>query len=215
MHRGDRTRLIRCVFKGNTVDADAMYGDISLGAGVSIWQASAAIEACLFVDNIAGLTDNEWGTDISEGAAIHSERDWSVEVAVENSTIVGNIATFGGAGGLSLGEGSWARNCVIWGNSNEQLAPESAATYSIVEGGWPGVGNTDQDPRFRSLGSFEHVLGPGSPGVDAGDPALEDAVSDWHPRWPGRYPDGPRSDMGAYGGPCNGAWFGFGSWDCD
>ena len=49
-------------------------------------------------------------------------------------------------------------------------------------------------------------LQDGSPCVDAGDPSIEDRLSDWHPKWPDRYPNGARSDMGAYGGPGNIDW---------
>jgi hypothetical protein len=81
-------------------------------------------------------------------------------------------------------------------------------TYSDVQGGWPGEGNIDADPRFSSRGRFDYLLRPSSPCIDGGDPTIEDAISDWHPRWPAAYPNGARSDMGAYGGPCNGAWVG-------
>ena len=48
--------------------------------------------------------------------------------------------------------------------------------------------------------------GEGNSNLDFGDPAIEDGISDWHPRWPLWHSDGPRSDMGAYGGPDNGGW---------
>ncbi len=50
------------------------------------------------------------------------------------------------------------------------------------------------------------VVAPGSPAIDAGDPLVLDEISDWHPRWPARVPNGPRSDMGAYGGEGNRGW---------
>lgn len=53
---------------------------------------------------------------------------------------------------------------------------------------------------------FEYLLKPGSPCIDTGDPSIEDALYDRHPRWPDWYPDGARSDMGAYGGPGNRGW---------
>ena len=34
----------------------------------------------------------------------------------------------------------------------------------------------------------------------------EDGLYDSHPRWPEWYPNGARSDMGAYGGPGNADW---------
>ena len=58
---------------------------------------------------------------------------------------------------------------------------------------------------MRNVG-FDWLLGPESPCIDTGDPTIEDAISDWHPRWPPWYPNGPRSDMGAYGGVGNDGW---------
>jgi hypothetical protein len=45
----------------------------------------------------------------------------------------------------------------------------SAVTYSLVQGGWPGVGNLDGDPRFVAPQRGDFRLRIGSPCVDAGD----------------------------------------------
>jgi hypothetical protein len=74
------------------------------------------------------------------------------------------------------------------------------------DGGYPGEGNIDVEPRFVSFRGFDYLLAPGSPCIDTGDPALEDGISDWHPRWPAWYDNGVRSDQGAYGGPGNSRW---------
>ena len=79
-------------------------------------------------------------------------------------------------------------------------------TYSDVEDGWPGEGNIGADPMFRSYRGFDYLLGPASPCIDTGDPSIEDRVSDWHSLWPDWYPNGARSDMGAYGGAGNLGW---------
>lgn len=97
-------------------------------------------------------------------------------------------------------------NCILWGNEGENIWGDPTVTYSVVEDGWPGDGNIDGDPLFREYSGFEYILSPGSPCIDAGDPTIEDEISDWHPRWPARYPNDARSDMGAYGGPNNGGW---------
>ena len=72
--------------------------------------------------------------------------------------------------------------------------------------GGGGYGNIVEDPHFGTFRGLKYVLGPNSPCIDSGDPAIEDRISDWHPRWPNWYPNGPRSDMGAYGGPGNIGW---------
>jgi len=35
---------------------------------------------------------------------------------------------------------------------------------------------------------------------------MVDAISDWHPLWPAEHRDGPRADMGAFGGPTHRDW---------
>jgi hypothetical protein len=93
---------------------------------------------------------------------------------------------------------------LLWGDEPDEIAVAFsflAVAYCDVEGGWPGEGNLDLDPGFRSGLGFDYLLRPGSPCIDAGDPALLDGV-----RWPRRYGNGPRSDMGAYGGPGDLGW---------
>lgn len=91
-------------------------------------------------------------------------------------------------------------------------------SYSDVEGGQSSVvvekgctlnwgdGMIDEDPLFMTFHGFDYLLDVGSPCIDSGDPSIEDGISDWRPRWPEWYPNGPRSDMGAYGGPGNKGW---------
>jgi hypothetical protein len=49
---------------------------------------------------------------------------------------------------------------------------------------WPGTGNLNNDPMFRSLAGDDYRLADGSPAIDTGDPGLTD-------------PDSSRADMGA------------------
>ncbi|MAE72322.1 MAG: hypothetical protein CME06_17870 [Gemmatimonadetes bacterium] len=97
----------------------------------------------------------------------------------------------------------------MWADRPEEIeeAPGVATiAYSDVQGGWPGEGNIDADPRFTNIRGYDVLLRPDSPCIDAGTLAVEDEISDWHPRWPPWYPNGSRSDMGAYGGSDNGGW---------
>lgn len=70
----------------------------------------------------------------------------------------------------------------------------------------PGEGNISLPPRFTFVAGHDFLLSPDSPCVDAGKPEVEDVISDWHPRWPGWFPNGARSDMGAHGGERNAGW---------
>jgi hypothetical protein len=116
-------------------------------------------------------------------------------------------------------------NTILWGNEAVKgpeifiggtIPPVPSALeirYSDVKGGensvhvregskiiW-GPGMIDEDPLFVSFHGFDYLLGRGSPCIDAGDPNLDDGFE-----WPVGYMNGPRSDMGAYGGPGNVGW---------
>jgi hypothetical protein len=67
------------------------------------------------------------------------------------------------------------KQCVLWANIAQTLdqihddgTSVTVVSYSDVQGGWPGVGNIDNDP---SLTPNPH-LRAGSPCIDAGDPAF-------------------------------------------
>jgi hypothetical protein len=165
-----------------------------LGGGIELW-SDAKMENCLLLDNRARR---------GGGASMPAES------ALTNCTLLGNRAwEMGGAVDISgfFTESSLS-NCIFWGNlpspvSISQYA-KPAFRYCDDEGKLhSGSGNISIDPKLVSGFGFQALLAPGSPCIDAGDPELHDQISDWHPRWPPLYPDGPRSDMGAYGGVGN------------
>jgi len=164
-------------------------------AGGGIYASRIDMVGCLIVENSA----NQGG-----GMRIRIS-----ESEIVNSTIAENRAWNGG--GMLL-DGTYSgdmNNCIVWGNSGDQITPGTSinVSYSSIEGGWRGTGNLDAHPRFFSRQGFDYLLGPESPAVDAGDPEIEDQIYDAHPRWPVQVPNGVRSDMGAYGGPENRAWY--------
>lgn len=67
-------------------------------------------------------------------------------------------------------------NAIIWQNSPSQIAgTEVQATYSIIQGGYPGEGNFSADPLLGPLHdnggpTLTFALLPGSPAIDAGSP---------------------------------------------
>lgn len=180
-------RISFCRFIGNVA---------STGAGITLRGGSdLVLDHCIFSENTAS----------AGGGVISSQYNELSSPNIEQCTVTENE---GGALETRL---SYARvrNCIFWGNGLQEIySGEASVEYSNVTGGWPGVGNLDVDPMFRPgpYQDYNYILNSGSPCVDAGDPAVEDEISDWHPAWPARYPNGPRSDMGAYGGPENGAW---------
>jgi hypothetical protein len=129
-----------------------------------------------------------------------------------NCTITNNSAYLGGGVYASSFGDSAIRNTILWSNTPEEIynyAGNCRFDYCDILGGWNGSGNIDADPRFLSYHGFDYLPGIGSPCIDAGDPGESDQIYDAHPAWPAGYPDGARSDIGAYGGPENGGWLGF------
>ncbi len=92
-------------------------------------------------------------------------------------TLASNLGTNGTAGAVfNANATTTLRNSILWGNSAPQSTNGSLITYSIVEGGFVGTGNRNQDPRFvnhipvnlallTGLGDY-HLL-PCSPAIDA------------------------------------------------
>jgi hypothetical protein len=138
------------------------------------------------------------------------EVDSFSSLALTNCTVADNEADAGGGGIDAYDATIDIISSIHWGNSPSAISGTGGssitATFSDIQGGWPGEGNIDADPLFASFQGFDHLLGPGSPAIDSGDPGSHDGISDWHPRWPQWHNDGPETDMGAYGGPENGAW---------
>jgi hypothetical protein len=101
------------------------------------------------------------------------------------------------------------QNSIVWNGKAQIVPPTHGLTieYSDVEGGWPGSGNIDVNPRFVQSGDYHLMSFEGrwdeetgswvnddelSPCIDAGDPS-----SDWSQE---PWPNGSRINMGAYGG---------------
>ncbi|HEX7343717.1 MAG TPA: right-handed parallel beta-helix repeat-containing protein [bacterium] len=130
--------------------------------------ANSVIERCVFYDN------SSWP---NPGGAIYL---WDDHSRVINCTLVENSSP----AILSInGSTTTFLNCIFWFN---WMGDIFGATYSDIQGGWPGIGNINADPRFVDPAAHNYHLMWGSPCIDAGDPnSLPD-------------PDGTRADMGAY-----------------
>ncbi len=172
-----------------TVDRCTITGNESPTQGGGIYaQGEAFITNCVIADNTGG-----W----DGGGAIAVFGDES-DVTMHNCTLVGNSASGPGDGINVDYDGTLAlRNCIVWGNSTENVRLGSGTltiNYSDVEGGWPDwstIGNIDADPMFVDAAGGDYHLGPISPCIDAGDP-----VSDYSNE---PLPNGGRINMGAYG----------------
>ncbi|MDJ0765842.1 MAG: right-handed parallel beta-helix repeat-containing protein [Myxococcota bacterium] len=192
------------------------------GGFCSDWRARVTVTASTFIDNRA----DEWGGAIN----LYNES----HLTVENSIFVGNEARTGGAisamgeiytqivnctmagnrahdwGGAIAGDPQAlfrVANSIIW--HNEPSGAGSNASYEVrysdVQGGFPGEGNLNLDPKFVDVEGGDVTLAVDSPCIDAADGDMAPATDRVNfPRY-----DAPESenigagdpiyaDMGAY-----------------
>jgi len=142
-----------------------MNNNVYYGGGFYTASSQFKIENNLIINNIA--SDN-WG-----GIFLGMNSD----ALIFNCTITNNIAghNFGGVGHFN--SNSIIMNSIIWGNQ-ATIAPNIGSgsayscevVYSDVQGGWPGLGNIDEDPLFAPDSIH---LSPSSPCIGAGIDSIE------------------------------------------
>jgi hypothetical protein len=168
------------------------------GGGIVLNYTAATIKNNIIYRNTGG---EDFG-----GAGIWATNNGSGPKIIENNTIVENSSVLDG-GGIQIGSTSATiRNNIVWGNTapaGAQMdlnAGSFTVTYNDVQGGYPGTGNINLDPAFLDT---MHMLQPGSPCIDAGDPSpayndVEDTLSPGNALAPSR--GTVRNDIGAFGG---------------
>ncbi|MHC1744626.1 MAG: MopE-related protein [Syntrophobacteraceae bacterium] len=168
------------------------------GGGVYTVDGGAFIN-CLFSGNVSDGSGH--------GGAIYAA---STPCTITNCTIVGN-STAGNGGGLHDGAGSRVVNSIFWSNTPDELYGVAAlVSYSNIQGGYAGIGNTDGDPRFIDPLSTDvmlrdYRLSGGSPCINAGDnnaAGIETTDLNGNARLVGG-----TVDMGAYEDPCMATWY--------
>ncbi|MFN8473722.1 MAG: choice-of-anchor Q domain-containing protein [Anaerolineae bacterium] len=139
------------------------------------------------------------------GGGLYNE---SGSPTLTNVTFSGNSSAQGG--GMASDSGSpTIRNSILWGDTGGEISGSVTVSYSIVQGGYPGTGNLNQDPMFvapvpspaPSSGSNLR-LQYASPAINAGNnsvtnPSLPATDLDGNPRI-----QGGTVDMGAYESTC-------------
>ena len=110
-------------------------------------------------------------------------------MTITNSLFSGNTAIITGGALHFSGTSSVITNSIIWGNhalSSPQIRWHPTVQYSIIEGGFQGVGNLELDPKFVNADGPDDIPGtaddhfqllPQSPAIDAGDSNVDTDIS--------------------------------------
>ncbi len=154
-----KLEVYNSTFENNTTD--------EFGAGVHGYNGgSATIGNCLFTGNQAG----------TRGGGFYSHSDTTAHVF--NCTFAGNSADTGGGVWTGVDAVTAIENSIFWQNTPQQIKVFRGTVtvdYSLVEGGWTGTGNIDDDPLFTEGSAGEFYLShidagqvEDSPCIDAG-----------------------------------------------
>ncbi|MFN0006408.1 MAG: hypothetical protein ACKVXR_00760 [Planctomycetota bacterium] len=161
-----------CVIRGNAAAVQ--------GGGVWIGFCSPTLERCVIADNV--VTGGS-----GEGGGMYSMYGFSMSVV--NCTVTGNAASTSAGYKSEFSTGATVKNSIFRGNQGVDLMTYQstvAITYCDVGGGWAGPGTCDADPLVWNAALVDWHLRPGSPCINAGDPA---GPND---------PDGSVADVGAF-----------------
>lgn len=137
-----------CIFIDNRLSA---YGDDNASARGGAVYGAGRISNCVFIDNTAS------GENWSDGGAVNNAQQ------VVNCTFFDNSADMGSA----VGQTASVINCIVR-QCDVPFSYVDDVMYCNVEGGYPGVGNFDEDPEFIWLDPFDFHLSGTSPCIDAG-----------------------------------------------
>ncbi|MBB3838369.1 hypothetical protein FHS57_002374 [Runella defluvii] len=136
-------KVQNCVFRNNfAVAGGGMFNDNS----------SSTVAGCLFFNNTCTAS----GAGISNGGG-------TALVKILNCTFYGNTGSVTIANERSE---TSIINSIIWGNSGG--ISNGLVSYSIVQGGFFGMNNTNVDPRFVNAAGGDFRLQQYSPAIDAG-----------------------------------------------
>ena len=205
MHDYDsKTNIRYCTFNGNSA--------FGRGGAIEFQDSLATITNCIISENSSG----------SYGGAIYCSPPPPCPpppsgapppcpppkvLIITNCTITGNTAYY--VGGIYNGGESSLTNCIVWGNSDYEMAYCDEVTYSDIKGGWSGEGNIDEDPCFADPDSNDYHLKSQAGRWDANEgrwtkddvtsPCI-DKADPMSPIGPEPFPNGGIINMGAYGG---------------
>lgn len=170
---GGSPRFVNCKISGNS-SADEGGGIFLIGTG------SPTFEGCVIADNTAldgGGICTFQGQPVFTNCRITGNTASYYGGAATmyggrfvNCTMAGNSAAYEGSGVYAYsGVPTTITNSIVWGNSGaDQLSGQPVTSYSIVQGGSPGIGNRVANPLFVNPLAGDYRIADGSPAIDAG-----------------------------------------------
>jgi len=183
-------KLTNCTFINNGANGG--------GAMFNTAQSNVKVNNCTFAANSAQ----------NSGGAIWNVMDSNT--ILTNCILYGNSAGSKGGGLYNVSDGGLTlSNCILWNNINGQIEGTADVSYSVVQGGWPGLGNINADPFFADAENGDYHLKSQVGRWDAGsqswvkDNITSPCIDAGNPGCPIGYepePSGSRRNMGAYGG---------------
>jgi len=177
---GGSPTVSNCIFSDNSV----VMGD---GGGMYNEASNSTVVNCIFFANSVVM---------GGGGGMCNE---SSSPTVSNCIFFANSVTISGGGIYNINSNITVINCILWDNSPDEIYDDistSIVNYSIVKGGYTGIGNLDTNPLFVDPSSGNFRLQESSPAIDAGnDVAVAGVITDLegNPRIAGA-----AVDMGAY-----------------
>ncbi len=177
--------LRHCLVQGNLA-LGAVEGYETLGGGT----ANCIAEDCWYEGN--DIRGTSHGLPPGEGGGAYGGRalrcvfvdntaDYGAGTAncdLDRCLVIGNQ-------GEGVAASAWVSCSIVRGNLGSEIVDSGYVAWTNVEGGWPGTGNIDADPRFWNPAAKDFRLAGDSPCIDSGDPLRTD-------------PDGSRMDMGPF-----------------
>jgi PKD repeat protein len=137
------------------------------GGALEATASSPYIVNCLFTENTAN-----WGGAISN--------DYNSATQIVNCTFAKNSATYVWGIFNTYKCSTKIVNCILWDNASEVYDDDGSSTtisYSCINGGWAGTGNTSADPYFVDPSNGDFSITSQSPcfnkGTDVGAPATD------------------------------------------
>jgi hypothetical protein len=168
---------VNCLFLGNVAEE----WDFTGYGGAIFSSDNLTLTGCVFVGN--EVPRYVLGRYPARGGAVYA-----LNATITHCTFAANVCSspnpHEAEGGAIYGSAE-IHNCVLWGNTPDQLLSSGLWTvrYSDVQGGWEGEGNIDVDPLWVRMPSpgpdgqwgtddddyGDLRLRPGSPVIDAAD----------------------------------------------